>query len=158
MTKKYYWAIAVAAAFVAGTLTTGGVAYAGVDPCSNDPPQGVSDGRPFLEIWAAICDLQDQIDNNNIVIQTYQKNFSESIDPNGGTESISVECDPGDVATGGGFTNISDVDILTSLGINGDGIPATGTEVPVGWEIAAQNDDDTSHSVTSWVICQNITP
>ena len=63
MIKKYYWAIAVAAAFVAGTMTTGGVVYASFDQCNNDPPHGVSDGKPFLEIWQAICDLETQVDS-----------------------------------------------------------------------------------------------
>ena len=96
MIKKYYWAIAVAAAFVAGTLTTGGAVYASFDQCSNDPPQGISDGKPFLEIWAAICDLETLVGDINVEdndsdptneLQTLTGNGDVTLSDGGGTIS-----------------------------------------------------------------------
>ena len=60
---KGIWVGLLAVAFVAGSLTTGSIAFGDVSQCENDPPKGNNNGKPFLEIWAAICDLQDQIDN-----------------------------------------------------------------------------------------------
>jgi len=37
--------------------------YAVISQCDNNSPRGISNGAPFLEMWAAICDLQEQIDN-----------------------------------------------------------------------------------------------
>jgi hypothetical protein len=47
----------IAVAFLAGTMTSGGLVYASFDNCEDSLPKG----KPFLEIWGAICDLQDQV-------------------------------------------------------------------------------------------------
>ena len=46
------------AAFVAGSISSATLATAHVDVC-----RGSSKDKPFLEIWSAICDLQNQIDH-----------------------------------------------------------------------------------------------
>jgi hypothetical protein len=118
MTKKYYWAIAVAAAFVAGTMTTGGAVYASFDQCANNPPMGTSDGKPFLEIWAAICDLESQVANINTddadsdptnEIQTLEisERLSSPVTVSaGGFDSATAECEAGEQVTGGGFETL----------------------------------------------------
>ena len=108
MTKQYILALAIVGAFVAGTLTTGGVAYAGVDPCSNDPPHGVSDGRPFLEIWAALCDLETQVDDieaqNNLLgfYKVRDQQTASEDDAINGAQSEAT-CDPSDFPISVGF-------------------------------------------------------
>jgi len=51
-----------AAMLVAGMFISN---YAGATlaQCLNNPPSGINNGKPFLEIWAAICELEDDIDN-----------------------------------------------------------------------------------------------
>jgi len=125
MIKKYYWAIAVAAAFVAGTMTTGGVVYASFDQCSNDPPQGVSDGRPFLEIWQAICDLETQVGNDNDTdptneLQTISDSGGVTLSDGGGTVSCADItgdaglCDGTDDVSILGFYKVRDQQTVTA--------------------------------------------
>jgi len=60
---KVQWAVPIIASIlILGTLVSGTIAFANFDQCANDPAQGKNKGDPFLEIWAAICDLQNQID------------------------------------------------------------------------------------------------
>ena len=108
MTKKYYWAIVVAAAFVAGTMTTGGIVYATMDQCNNNPPQGISNCKPFLEIWAAICDLENQVDD--IEAQDKLLGFYKVRDQQTATEEqvtngavSEATCDPSDFPESVGF-------------------------------------------------------
>ncbi len=128
MIKKYYWAIAVAAAFVAGTMTTGGVVYASFDQCNNDPPHGVSDGKPFLEIWQAICDLENQVDDieaQDGLLGFYkvrdQQTVTEEQALNGGTSQAS--CDASDFPVDVGFFGPKGLSVQTmDLSENAGGV------------------------------------
>ncbi|HSB49780.1 MAG TPA: MopE-related protein [Nitrosopumilaceae archaeon] len=60
--KKGVWAILIILAFFSGTLVSGSFVFANIDQCEKNPPQGQNKGAPFLEIWAAICDLKNQLD------------------------------------------------------------------------------------------------
>jgi hypothetical protein len=55
--KRNLAIVLIAVAFLAGTMTSGGFVYASFDNCEDPLPKG----KPFLEIWGAICDLQDQM-------------------------------------------------------------------------------------------------
>lgn len=44
-------------------LFIGNSASATFEQCSRDPPHGVNKGKPFLEIWAALCDLEQRLEN-----------------------------------------------------------------------------------------------
>jgi len=48
--------------FVAGTVASSTLVEARVDVC-----KGSNNGKPFLEIWTALCDLQSQIDNIQLI-------------------------------------------------------------------------------------------
>jgi len=68
MTSKTILILAIAAAFVAGTITSGTFAFAAVSQCEKTLPLGNTLPRPaYLEIWTGICDLQDQIDNIQLI-------------------------------------------------------------------------------------------
>ena len=60
--KRNLALLLIVVSFVAGTVTSGGVVYASFDQCNNSPPSGKSEGKTFLEIWEAICELQDRVD------------------------------------------------------------------------------------------------
>jgi len=155
--------MAVAAAFVAGTMTTGGVVYASFDQCSNDPPQGISDGRPFLEIWQAICDLElqvDQINNEDLQQQIDELKANEIlgfyevvgdsvvISPQSSLGANAV-CDDEDIAISGGW-NRNNGDMRVNLSL------ATSINV---WGFLFENIDDTnSAEVTPIAICADFDP
>jgi len=163
MIKKYYWAIAVAAAFVAGTMTTGGVVYAGVDQCSNDPPQGISDGRPFLEIWQAICDLETQVDSieGSDILGFYTIRDDVLLSDFTAPTRVSQEilCDEGDVATGGGFRANDRADLIGNVQVN-DSRPL-GTfvsEDDSGWSTELTLLNDVSDTYFVFVVCADFDP
>ena len=163
MIKKYYWAIAVAAAFVAGTMTTGGVVYASFDQCSNDPPQGISDGRPFLEIWQAICDLETQVDSNedSAILGFYTIRDDVSLSDFTAPTRIShrVLCDEGDVATGGGFRANDGADFNGNVQVT-DSRPL-GTfagENDSGWNTQLTLLNDVSDTYFVFVVCADFDP
>lgn len=58
-----------------------------------------------------------------------------------------ADCDPGDLATGGGFE--TDGLILASLGV--------GTPSPAGWQAVAQANDEAT-TLSSYVICADLPP
>ncbi|MDH3618426.1 MAG: hypothetical protein OEM89_06845 [Nitrosopumilus sp.] len=155
MTKKYYWAIAVAAAFVAGTMTTGGVVYASFDQCSNDPPQGISDGKPFLEIWAAICDLENKV--NNIDTQDDLLGFyftgdavlATADDEVANIITVIATCDAGDIAVSAGSSQGSDQGSLNVL----QRVKAGLTEAAVTWENVKEG-----YAYQTDVICADYAP
>jgi hypothetical protein len=78
----------------------------------------------------------------------------------GGTLTDSVDCNPGEIATGGGGVS----------GIGGDpefpqiyisiaaSQPLPGTGTPTGWRVTFRNDDSTSHSVPLKVYVVCLTP
>ena len=161
MTKKYYWAIAVAAAFVAGTMTTGGVVYASFDQCDDDIPHGISDGRPFLEIWQAICDLETQVDDVEDLanLGTYQATTTITVG-SGLTGVVQAECDFKDIATGGGFISPLSglLNPVSSFGINSLGNIASGASKVVGWEVIFVNNGGAPLDGKVFVICSDVTP
>lgn len=53
----------VAGAFIAGSLTTGPFAFAQLSQCATNPPHGIADGPIWGEVWTAICELEDRLDN-----------------------------------------------------------------------------------------------
>lgn len=55
--------MAIAGSFVAGSLTSGPFAFAQLSQCENTPPHGIGGGPVWGEVWAAICELEDRIDN-----------------------------------------------------------------------------------------------
>jgi len=152
MTKKYYWAIAVAAAFVAGTMTTGGVVYASFDQCNNNPPQGISGGKPFLEIWQAICDLETQVGDINVddadalPKSTYRVIGSDQ----GSNQTIEAEasCDEGDVLLSCGFFSVPSVTIHGS-------VPFPETQRCIAFALVS---GDSVESVTAFALCADIDP
>ncbi len=92
----------IIAAFFAGSITTGGVVNASFDQCNTLPPNGKSNGQPFLEIWDAICDLQEQI-NSLGGSQIYETSETVLIEAGtqGGVE-FEISCLEGD------WMNVSD--------------------------------------------------
>lgn len=55
--------MAITGAFVAGSLTTGSFAFAQLSQCANNPPHGIGGGPVWGEVWTAICELENRIDN-----------------------------------------------------------------------------------------------
>ena len=101
MIKNYYWAMAVIAAFVAGTIAT-------ATPVFAPPPEDDGEGG-----WkAAVAEQQAQIDElkANEILGFYLKIGTPGDDP----EEAIVFCDTGDVATGGGGTGIMDSSLRSS--------------------------------------------
>jgi len=104
--------LAITAAFVGGSITTGMFAFADISQCDNNSPRGISNGKPFLEMWAAICDLQEQIDNipegppgppgPASIFATYTIADLVNVAP-GAIESLTMECRSGDLVISGGF-------------------------------------------------------
>ncbi len=50
-------------AMLSAGIFIGNYASATFEQCLNDPPRGINNGKPFLEIWAAICELEGQIED-----------------------------------------------------------------------------------------------
>jgi len=69
--KRNLAIVLIAVAFLAGTITSGGFVYASFDNCEDPLPKG----KPFLEIWEAICDLQDQINALDTRVTDLENNF-----------------------------------------------------------------------------------
>lgn len=100
--------MAVAAAFVAGTMTTGGIVHASFDQCLNNPPQGIAPGTPFAEMWAAICDLEDEVDSidtQDDLLGFYRLQITESFTGAQFEGNVTTDCDDGDVAVSGGYSH-----------------------------------------------------
>ena len=107
MTKNYYWAMAVMAAFVAGTIAT-------ATPVFAPPPGDDDDGEGGWK--AAVAEQQQQIDElkANEILGFYSVFNNESSD--GGFLFVFADCDEGDVTVGGGhFVNLSNQDLDGSL-------------------------------------------
>ena len=61
---KGIWAIAIVAAVLTTGIFLGNSAIATLSQCDNVPPSGnnpAAKGKPWLEVWAAICSLQADI-------------------------------------------------------------------------------------------------
>ena len=114
MTKQYIWALAVAGAFVAGTILAStlydNTAFAIHQP--NHMPDDGDDGGWKL----AIAEQQQQIDDlkANEILGFYRVFNNELSD--GGFLFGFADCDEGDVTVGGGhFVNLSNQDLVGSL-------------------------------------------
>jgi len=155
MTKQYIWALAIAGAFVAGTILAStmydNTAFALHQP--NHNPPGDDDDMGWKE---AVVVLQDQIDNS--AFQTYQNDDDVTIDA-GSSNLVKVECDPGDIATGGGFSIVNRFVVASSSNaINSLGLAATGSDVPVGWVAIFVNNSPDESTAIGFVICSDVTP
>ena len=106
MIKKYYWAMAVMAAFVAGTIATATPVFA--------PPPEDDDGEGGWK--AAVGELKA-----NEILGFYQKAETELGD--GGPLDLQVNCDDGDSVTGGGHAaaNFNSVIRISSHQTDSDG-------------------------------------
>jgi hypothetical protein len=62
-----------------------------------------------------------------------------------------VSCDPGDVATGGGFFNVEATSAVLSSN------PLNVRDVPGAWSVQVQAGDD-SDDFTAYVVCADTTP
>jgi len=104
MIKNYYWAMAVIAAFVAGSIATGTLAFAGDDDelSSLLCPVGEAMTGILFEDDDEILDVfcGPVADATNEILGFYQKAETEL--GNGGTLDLQVNCDEGDSVTGGG--------------------------------------------------------
>jgi len=124
----------VAIGFVVGSLTSGTVAFASISQCDNNLPQGINKGKPFLEIWTAICDLQDQIDDlgsSGGGLSTYLKSSALTIPVGPIDVDLEVKCDPGDKALWG--TPRNDIPLTGALGtVKKPSIPNAVVD-PDGW-------------------------
>ena len=92
MSKKYFWAMAVIAAFVAGTIAT-------ATPVFAPPPEDDGEGG-----WkAAIAEQQAQIDElkTNEILGFYTSS-TRLESPEIEIVAFQAFCDSGDIATGGG--------------------------------------------------------
>jgi hypothetical protein len=114
MIKNYYWAMAVMAAFVAGTIAT-------ATPVFAPPPGDDDDGEggwkaAVAEQQALIDEQQAQIDElkANEILGFYSVFNNEA--SLGGFLSVFADCDEGDVTVGGGhFVNLLNQDLNGSL-------------------------------------------
>ena len=94
MIKNYYWALAIATAFVAGTIAT-------ATPVFAPPPEDDDDGEGGWK--AAVAEQQAQIDElkANEILGFYEVVGDIEITlPNG----ANIFCDEGDIVVGGGQT------------------------------------------------------
>ena len=74
-------------------------------------------------------------------------NFDAVFVQPGDTNTATVTCRPGDIATGGGFAiDSSDLTILSSH-------TSLSTPAPINWSTTAQNNGISIHIVTSYVVC-----
>ena len=130
--------LSIAAAFIAGSIATGTIAFA-----QNSPPAG-----PLADIQAQIDALQTQIDN--IESPSFQLVSNEATLPPGAIADIDANCPPGFTVTGGGF-------------LVGGSPAGTFESAPFsnlgGWHAFFQNEIDSQPSdVTVYAICIDTNP
>lgn len=89
------------------------------------------------------------------VVRIYFKVVETVVPPNSPSSAVVAWCEPGDVATGGGFSHWSN----TGNEIFGS---APGydpfTRIPSGWVVAVTNPTTAQQFITSYVICADLTP
>lgn len=106
---------------------------------------GISDGKPFLEIWAAICDLQNQ------EVQLESKRVTEStIISAGALDGVTATCDSDETVTGGGFTHVGVAENKARVvGSFMDGN---------GWTVVTENHSEFDPlTTTAHAVCSKIT-
>jgi len=159
MISKTLLVLSVTAAFVAGTMVSAGVVFADEKPtklekeCVKEPkkPEKI---KPHCELLLFIDGLQEQILQIEIppsepgIVETYSVVEHQPILA-GERLTIIAECDPGDVALGGGHevlnTNTHSVRISAP-----DGHP------PNGWKVEAFSSENGFFD--AWVVCGIFSP
>ena len=73
--------------------------------------------------------------------------------------SLTLQCEPGDVATGGGVAmgGVRDTTFIVSAPVESDGSFADEGRLPTGWTGSVSNTAGVP-SITVWVICADLTP
>ncbi len=153
--------LAIAAAFVAGSITTGTIAFA--DDDNDDLSQLACEAGKAMtgilfedddEITNILCGAQLQGPPGPAGTSiTYVNNEQISLGSGKGVAGLAVFCDDGDIATGGGFNGLGfDMNVITNEPIVTDSIS------PTGWQVSSLNEGNKDLTITAYVVCADITP
>ena len=158
MTKQYIWALAIVGAFVAGTILAStlydNTAFAIHQP--NHNPPGGDDDMGWKE---AIDGQQQQIDDlkANEILGFYQLTLED--DTENPFLPITVQCDFGDIATGGGVAASSGVKLRSSVPINNISNEVSNGEIATGWKFFGKNTGEfVMISGAVYVLCADFAP
>jgi len=128
MTKKYYWAMAVIAAFIVGTIAT-------ATPVFAPPPEDDGEGG-----WKAALDM---LPKSNYQVFQFGNTASQ-----GETTFATAGCDEGDVLLSCGFNSNDSVNVYQMI----PSYPEQ--ECQVSGEII----EDVTTSLAAYAICADIDP
>ncbi len=153
MTKTIFWLsiLAISVVLIAGSLAVSPIAVAGGDDDDDDDDDGGAAGPPGPP-GATGATGPAGADGADGALNFYQKTNAGNAEFGGGITSATASCDPGDVATGGGYT-IDGAKNNISTFIDR---PA-GTD---GWIVSALNLGNQFGTIkaTAHVICQDNDP
>ena len=159
MIKKYYWAMAVMAAFVAGTILSGSTAEA---KPGDEEGEGLIDAVLLL---AEILDNLEQIAGPQGeqgeqgeqgpagTIKTYF--IEENSELNVDEFNTSILCDDGDVPLGGGVSHTRNFAVQVR---SDNPFIAENSDVTTGWRVFVESEDGSTFSAGGWVICLDNAP
>lgn len=147
--NKTIFAFSIIIAFVAGTLVSGTLVFADKED---------KKGKPFQAIWAAISQLQAQINDlessssgGSPTYYTAELTIStQYVDGNPTTLTAIALCNVGDSATGGGvkFTHPSLGHLVENQ------FPHTENGIPIGWTLEINDlDAHDGDTATVYAVC-----
>jgi len=157
--RKTTIALGIAVAFLAGSLSTAGVASAG------------NGNGAFDAIIAAIDALTEAVENIELLqgpqgpagpkgdpgnpgtVDTYYVTRSSTNPDNFDRIQLAAFCEEGDVATGGGFQALLGLgDVIVT-----ESVPRGSDDNPVGWSATFEYLQPDNNTVTTYVICADVT-
>ena len=151
--------LSLAAAFLTGTVTTASIASAG------------NGNGAFDAIIAAINALTEAVENIELLqgpqgppgpkgdsgnpgtVDTYYVTRSSTNPDNFDRIQLAAFCEDGDVATGGGFQALLGLgDVIVT-----ESVPRGASDGPVGWSATFEYLQPDNNTVTTYVICADVT-
>ena len=151
MTRKIILALAITAAFVTGSITASGLVFAA--PPENNP------GQPFQALQAQIDDIQEQIDE--LTTPATQDIFGfytrGTLNTPGSSGTLTIECDRGDGAMGGGYiiSGEGPQPTITADSLLPSSSPGA-NQAPDGWFVIAE-DVGRDVVINVFVVCADLT-
>ncbi len=173
MNKLGIWGIALASAFVAGTLLTG-FAYADDDDDDdNDNDNGFGLGKKLKKLLKFLKNLKDKVQDNMMAIMNLDERVTtlEEIDFTTNTYSISsdlittekidelrVDCEPGDKVISGSASYTLPENNLFPVTFVEEPVGGDGINNPTGWKAVIDNPTNSIIGVNVVAICLDLTP